>query len=106
MKRRVPLCCPRCNGHHKGEDQGAGCPKRLKIEGRYYRVLPTAEFAKRRRQAFRMWDAEKECADLDNVYIYSPYNPKGNQLLDISATPYIGRYFVERIAQTPSGGNR
>lgn len=94
-----PLCCPKCNGQH-GQNP---CPRRLNIEGQYYRVLPTKEFAKRRRRAYRLMDRDVDnaWADMEKVFIYSPYNPKGNQLLDISAAPYIGRYFVERISHRP-----
>lgn len=96
------ICCNRCNGCHKGDDKNVGCPKRLNIQGHYYRVLSVAEFAKRRRRAYRLMNQDRDDAwdGLEGVYLYSPYRENRKEpLLPISSAPYIGRMFVERVSR-------
>lgn len=86
--------CTRCNGFHKS----AQCPKRMLIQGHYYRLLSVKEFAKRRRTAMRKMnrDIDNAWADLDYVSLWDPHY---KQMLPISSMPIVGRVFVEAIAR-------
>ena len=87
----MSLSCEKCNGLHIEQP----CPERIKIKNRNYRVLPIAEFARRRKACYRKMNKDRDGAwdDLDKVSLFCP----SVGMLPISSTPYIGRMFVERI---------
>lgn len=101
------LCCSKCNGSHPCSDRDKGCPKRITLNGRYYRVLSIKDYARRLKAAYRKMNRDKDDAwdDLSRVSLLNPAKAWGYKkatLLPISSTPYCGRMFVERIGKTPN----
>lgn len=95
VKRGLLGVCTRCNGFHKSNE----CPKRLLIQGHYYRLLSVREFARRRRTALGKMnrDIDNAWRDLDYVSLWCP---ESNQMLPTSSMPIGGRQFVEAVKKS------